>query len=205
MHNIVQVLYVSGIRSQKGKQMWTMLSCGSPSQMPLSGGNQTSGWSLHPTRASTMQKQQRMEVQTCFSASAACIIQNKGLSGYSMKHQSQLCTPWDGQLPVSCEVPGTISHQLLFQFGLWNFVQQLMVTESFRESPLPKVYYLLLAVTLPKLDTVSPALDDLGTEAVASQRQSCHNTEISQKSYVRLKEAQGSDHSEYSPRVACLR
>lgn len=77
-----------------------------------------------------------------------------------------------------------------------------MVTEGFCDSALPKVYHLLLTVTLPKHDAVPPALNDLGTEAVSSQRQSCHNTEMSQKSYVRLKEAQDSGHSEYSPRAA---
>lgn len=57
-----------------------------------------------------------------------------------------------------------------------------MVTEGFYDSPFPKVHHLLLAVTLPKHDVVPPALDDLVTESVASQRQSCHNTEISQQS-----------------------
>lgn len=77
-----------------------------------------------------------------------------------------------------------------------------MVTEGFHHSSLPEVYHLLPAVTLPRHDAVPPALDDLGTEVVASQRQSCDNTKIFQKSYVRLKEAHESDHSDYSPRAA---
>lgn len=67
----------------------------SPAQMSLSC-HQASGWSLHPTRASTMQKPQTMKVQLCFSASAACTIQKWEFSGYSLKLQSQLCTPCNG-------------------------------------------------------------------------------------------------------------
>lgn len=66
-----------------------------PTQMSLSC-HQASGWSLHPTRTSTMQKAQRMKVQKCFSASAACTIQKWEFSGYCLKPQSQVCTPWNG-------------------------------------------------------------------------------------------------------------
>lgn len=68
-----------------------------------------------------------------------------------------------------------------------------VVTEGLVDSPLPKVHCPLLAVPFPKHGAVPPALANLlGAEAVVYQRQSCHSTEVSQKSYffVRQKEVQ---------------